>query len=212
MNLQKIIRSGLLLAFFAVSGVANAIPALTFPSVGFENSAGTTSTRGYAFDVLSAVTVTHLSFYDSPFNGVGLADSHEVGLWDPSGVLLSSGTIASGVVAPLDSTGLFRLLDVADFVLGIGTGYTVGALFIAGSADRQASQLPSVSTPAEISYVERRFINNGIASLTRPTSTDGILGLPGGSFEIAAAVPEPTTLSLFGLSLAGLGWFRRKKV
>ncbi len=56
------------------------------------------------------------------------------------------------------------------------------------------------------------------ARYIRMTITDNYFGFAGslggdrvGLGEVAALVPVPATLALFGLGLAGLGWSRRKK-
>jgi hypothetical protein len=161
------------------------------------------STRGYAFNITAAggVTVTHLSFFD--FGGNGLIESHEVGLWNSAGVLLASATVPAGVAAPLDSTGKFRIVPITPLLLPAGTGYAVGAVFLANSSDVQGIEWSSSSTASGITYVQPRLSLNG-PGLVFPTVTGAFLGIPGGSFNIApggaAAAPEPGSLALLALT------------
>ncbi len=196
-------------SFIAISSLLSSIvaaPSHALSALGWtssnNNPATTASTRGFAFNVVDAngVTVTDLSFYDE--NGDGLAQSHDIGLWDSTGILLASATASAGVVNPLSVNGLFRTVAVTPFLLPQGNNYAVGALFLANSGDRQAFNFINLTTPSQISYVETRFIND--ASLARPTNTNSVRGLPGGSFEFTPVTPVPFEFNP-GLGLALLG-------
>jgi hypothetical protein len=184
---------------------AQALSAMSFPANSSTNSTSTTSTRGYSFNVNSPITVTHLSIFDE--NGDGLGQSHDIGLWDPAGTLIASATVPSGTTAALSADNLFRIVPITSVPLAVGNGYVVGAVFLSGSPDKQA--IPSASlitTPAEITFVNGRVINNGIAALTRPTSAFGI-PFTGGSFEFqSTAVPVPFAFSpIVGLIPTAIG-------
>jgi len=181
-----------LLALGSITGGVNAASILTTATG--STSASITSTRGFAFNTTSDFLVTHLSFYDE--DGLGLAESHEIGLWNSSGTLLIQGTVPAGTSAPL-LDGIWRLVDVPDFILPAGLGYVVGATFNSGSADRQFTSIPS--TISNVQWVEGRFINNGIAELTFPTSTLSF-GLGGGNI-IAQPIPEPSSFIILSLGV-----------
>ena len=172
-------------------------------------STSTDSTRGYSFDVTNpmGVVVTALSVYDT--FGDGLSDSHEVGLWDSSGAVLASTAIPAGASAPLDSSGFFRYEQITPMTLAPGANYVVGALFLSGTLDNQAFNFSTISPAPGLHYDQARFINNGVASLTFPTSTFGFSGLVGGSFDIAI-VPEPLASVLLGLGFAVVHAHRRR--
>ncbi len=195
---------------FLTSARGQELPALTFQGQS-GNGTGANSTRGYSFDVsaVGGVLVTGLTVYDDLGNG--LAESHEVGLWDSNGILLASVTVPAGTVAPLDSSGVFREVQLSmPLFLPAGTNYVVGALFFVGSPDLQAINWTSSSTAPGIAYDELRFIN-GPTVLTFPTSTlTGFTGLPGGSFDISA-VPEPQSWVLLGGGACLLLWARAKR-
>lgn len=172
----------------------------------------TTSTRGFTFDITSSVTVTGLSVFDAGADG--LAQSHDVGLWDSSGTLLASLTVPSGTAASLDSSGKFRYVLLGSPVtLPIATGYRVGAVTLLNTPDQQFFSQTGLATAPGVNYVNGAFINNGVASLTFPSSNaSGFLGFSGGSFIVgSASAPEPGTLALLALGMVGGVMARRRK-
>jgi len=199
----------LIVAAVAVSGSAVAqTPAMDWATNG-TNGTSITSTRGYSFDVTEplGIMVTHLSFFDHLADG--LAESHDVGLWDSAGTLLASTTISAGTVNPLDATGKFRTTAIAPTFLAAGDDYVVGAVFLVGSGDLQAISMTGLTMGTGLTYGETRFNNNGVPSLSFPTNTISQIGLPGGSFQYGP-VPEPATFVAVGLGLAALALRRRK--
>ena len=189
----------LALALASASAASASTIILTNPTGG--NNAGQASTRGFAFNTSIAFTVTHLAFYD--FGGDGLGASHEVGLWDPSGNLHVSAVVGSGTSAPLSEDGLWRMVDIEDFVIPAASGYVVAASFTQGS-DVQFNNAPG--TINGITYVGGRVINNDTSVLTYPTSTFSA-GFGGGG--LAVAVPEPSAALLAVAGLLGL--IRRRR-
>ena len=193
-----IFRFSLFLSLFSFMQCLSAqpVPALIF-SGHTDNFAADNSTRGYAFNVSdpSGVFVTHLSFYDADAGGLG--ESHEVGLWDPLGNLMVSGVVPFGTQAPLDSSGLFRLVDVPDTFLPSGSGYVVGARYTGGGTDYQAMAWTSSQTAPGIEWVEGR-IEDFTTPLTYPTRSINVPSLVGGSFQV---VPEPSSVHLLAFGL-----------
>src|SRR6266496_919679 len=112
---------GIILAFGIASRVA-ADPVLSFNPATGSSGANQAQSVGWQFDVNTSLTVTGLGWYDDGANG--LAVSHTVGIWDPSGNLLASVLIPAGSAAILD--GQFRTVAIAPLVLPIGVGYIVG--------------------------------------------------------------------------------------
>jgi hypothetical protein len=194
-----------ILAYFSSSASATVILS---PVGGFDtiNPSGT-YVYGWEFDVISDITVDQLAFYDAGQDG--LAESHEIGIWDPLGSLLVSATIGAGGGAPLD--GLFRLVDVVDTFLSMGSGYIIGATNV--DVDRMRVDTVSLVVGPEIEWVTSRFTDSG-GVLVRPTNTGGRDAYFGPSFTItenSGNVPVPGTVALIGLGLVGLGCWRRKR-
>lgn len=79
-------------------------------------------TLGYSFTVNSPVRVTDLGYWD--FANDGFSSSHQIGIWDTSGALLTSTTIAAGPSGTLLNG--FRYVSLAT-PLGLAAGdYVIG--------------------------------------------------------------------------------------
>lgn len=189
----------------ALAPVAQAGPAASISGGYNTYNPDGTAVYGWQFDVFSSVLVTDLGFFD--YGSDGLAESHEIGLWDAAGNLLASTTIAAGTgTALIDG---FRYTDIADVSLTVGNGYIIAATNI--DVD-QMMVGATVMTDSAIAYNWGRFEFTG-GSLVRPTRgfcTDCYFGpnflINGGT---PPAVPAPAGIGLIGLGLAGIGFSRR---
>src|SRR5437764_5772066 len=79
---------------------ASAVPVLTFDENTIVPATNQDQTVGWQFDLSQTITVNGLAWYDDGQNG--LAMSHTVGIWNPTGVLIASVLIPAGTAAPLD--------------------------------------------------------------------------------------------------------------
>lgn len=165
------------------------------------NGVAIDSTRGFEFNTSVGFTVTHLAVYDEA--GDGLVTSHEVGLWDTSGTLLVSAMVGSGTSAPLSEDGLWRLVDITDFVIPAASGYVVAASYSIES-DFQFTNTPTGI--GGVTYVQGRYIN-GLSGLNFPTTSLGY-GLGGGGL---AAIPVPEPAAAFLAAVGVLGLLRRRR-
>src|SRR5437660_1734543 len=88
---------------------------------------------GWQFSVNAPITIDALGLFD--VNPAGLAENHQVGIWDNSGTLLAQTTVTNGstLVASASNAGDWLFADIAPIVLLPGT-YVTGAFF-ATSAD-----------------------------------------------------------------------------
>jgi len=166
-----------------------------------------TWTLGYSFLVNSPITVTGLGVFDD--NSDGLNVSHDVGLWDASGNLLASTTVAAGTVAPLN--GFYRMASISGVSLTAGNIYYVGS--VNGIDNDGWLQDPSslVAAP-EITYLSRQYEFSGGGLVFPDLVGSGSTGYFGGNFEFGTStVPEPGSLLMLGSGvLAVAGAFRRK--
>jgi hypothetical protein len=112
-------------AAFAQSGPAVSItPGSLYV---FGAGGGGPITYGWKFQPKADLTITQLGFCDgAPFTGVGLDETHDVGIFDASGSLVVSATVPAGASASLVDN--FWYVAIPPTVLSNGKVYTIGAL------------------------------------------------------------------------------------
>lgn len=185
-----------------LAGSAAAGPVLNFNeatgSTGFNND----QSVGWQFDVLSLITVTHLSWHDD--GGDGLSRAHEVGIWSPSGALITSAVVPAGTAATLD--GQWRVVPISPVNLTPGVGYIVGGYNGLNSTDRLAADVTHTFVDPAIRFIDATFSGaNGI--FERPTNfSSATTGFYGPSFN---TIPAPSSLVLLGIG--GLASARRRR-
>lgn len=156
---------------------------------------------GYTFDVTTPFLVQYLGYYDAGADG--LNESHDVGLYDPSGTLLSSVTVGPGS-GDLLLDG-FRLVEVSPFLLAIGKGYNV-----LGVAQTGADQLLFTATKTNadgISYVQGAYCGGATLQDACGTNPDGYFGA---NFAGTVA-PEPASIVLLATGMIGIGGIARRR-
>lgn len=167
------------------------------PSGGVFHGEGFVLTDGYQFTVGSApLSLLSLGVYD--WSGSGLVNSHQVGLWDADGNLLSTTTITAG-----PSTNGFCYSSVTPVLLEAGQSYIMGATYVNLDVDKigtsiRYDNIPPVYNPAIFYDVCRYGISD--ADLTFPVNSEFsyVLGYFGPNAEIVV-VPEPSTSLLLSL-------------
>lgn len=124
------VRTILALVAFLSLGVARGDdPAFSVVTPG--GSSGTvTSTQGWSFTAGENLRVTKLGVYDRDDNG--LAEAHDVAIWEPDGKLVALATVPAGTTAPLDAG--WRYVNIPPTVLAKGQVYVIGAYYLT-SAD-----------------------------------------------------------------------------
>jgi hypothetical protein len=195
---KKIVNPAILVASVAFinGGVLSAapIPALTFNEAGGGFGSNLNQNVGWRFDVLSPTYVTGLGWFDQNHDGLGT--SHEVGIWDANGTLLTSAIVPSGTAARLDIQ--YRVSDINPLLLSVGTGYVVGGLNTEQSGDRLAANV-SFTIDSRLAFSHATF-STFTSTLLEPTNNSvAVSGFFGPMFEIDS-VPEPSTLVLVGFS------------
>ena len=111
------------------SAAATAIASTQLNAVDFIAGSGRCArnagqTIGWEFDVLNTVTISSMTWFDDGGDGLDLA--HEVGIFDPTGTLISTTDviIPAGSWAMLD--GIWRVVSIAPTTLPPGNSYIVG--------------------------------------------------------------------------------------
>jgi hypothetical protein len=168
---------------------AAATPALAFNEVSGGSGLNQNQNVGWRFDVLSPVYVTGLGWYDENHNGLGI--SHEVGIWDANGTLLTSIIVPSGTVSRLNLQ--YRMADINPLLLAAGAGYIVGGL----NSDQSGDQLAARAFTIDSRLAFNHATYSGFTStFGEPTlNSIGFAGFFGPMFEIDS-IPEPTSYGL----------------
>jgi hypothetical protein len=177
----------------------------TNPANTFISGAGV-DTLGYAFTLSSPVHVTQLGFWDQ--GNDGLSGSHLVTIWTSTGTQKAQGTVLAGTGETL--TNGFRYVSIAPVLLPAGS-YTIGALFPAFVTDEAGVSASAIMPASGITYDGSRSGEGnafpGTDEFQLPNSYFG----PNFQFTTTTSVPDTgTTCSLFGLSLTGLAFLRRR--
>ncbi len=161
---------------------------------------------GWRFDVNTTIVLTDIGIFnaDTAAGTPGLTASHQVGLWDSSGNLLTSGVAGPGGTV----IGQFTYTDVADVVLNPGERYTIGAVYDINDGDSYVSGPSSLSLAPEINPTTNGVFPNDtdLGGLIFPTGDSTNLARLGTNFLF---VPTPSTAALLGLG--GLAAVRRRR-
>ena len=170
-------------------------------TMGAQTLVGGPSTLGWEFTLSGSIQVNDLAFYDD--GGNGLADSHELGLWDSNGTLLASGTVLAGTASPL--VNQWREIAVSPVQLGPGN-YFIGALFLDGNDPVWSPPLAQLTLTGFASAPGVTFDQATLAAgstLSNPSTPVGSSGYFGANF-VFSPVPEPGSILLLITVVAGV--------
>ncbi|TLU67243.1 hypothetical protein FE810_02875 [Thalassotalea litorea] len=163
----------------------------------------------FNFEVLDTVTVTGLGYFSDP--RTGMADEHDVALFDSEGNLLATATIDN----TNDLFQFFRWERVSDLILPPGNYQVVG---VSGSDRYTWSDINVVFDP-NISYISYswRVDNNGTADYLNFTRPDlrYVYGFRGpnvflGNFREITSVVEPPTILMLVTFIFAFTFIRKK--
>jgi PEP-CTERM motif len=214
---KRIACTFVLLALASVPAMAG--PAITnvTPADAFVAPAGAAGTYGFAFTLNAAETIDALGVFDVGQDG--LSGAATVGIWDAiSGSLLASAIIPGGTAGALMDG--FRYGAIAPLTLaaaGDGGVYFVASYDpsdpITSFASNQISGQPgSAVLDPNVQSVSQWYASG--SGLTLPDQTTGAAGaFLGANFTtdpVAAALPEPASMAILGVGLAGLTSLRRR--
>ena len=198
----------------AVSAIQTANgPVFGWTSSPFFAALNQSAAVGWSFQVLSSdLNVVSVGVFDDQN---GLADAHELGIWDSSHALLLDVTVPAGTAGTLINS--YRYTDVSPITLTAGGTYFIAA-FYPGKATTSAAQdhllINSNQTYSGVQFVNsvQTFLGVGIPfgfPSQNAGVNQGVFG-PNFRFDVAAAAPEPASSSLAGVAIILLGSMLRR--
>lgn len=192
------------LSLLSASAQTNAVSFTNTTGAGLANPP---FTLGWSFTANSNIDVVDLGVFDDSQNG--LTDSHQVGLWNSSGTLLTSTTVPSGTGATLDDQ--FRMVGVSPIELFAGQQYFIGALYTTGDDPLIfPGGATGFATASQITFDDATFASG--STLTDPTLTASTSpAYFGPNFEFSAT-PEPGSFVLLGTGLLGFAGVLKRRL
>lgn len=164
-------------------------------------------TLGWSFTASSDLVVNSLGQWD--YLGDGLETEAHIGIYDDSGTLLVSTVVSSGTAGTfLDG---YRYASVADTLLLANQTYFVGSWFD-GFVFRSDYSGYSYTSATGIENINPAWSGgNGTLKFPTSSSTGFIYAGPNFQYEDHVSIPEPSSLALLMLGLAGFRFSRKKK-
>lgn len=135
--------------------------------------------------------------------------SHEIGIWNTSGVLLGSATLSAGAV---DATNV-RYIGVTPISLASGTQYFIGGRDTSGDNDSYLTSVSNLVTDAAITF-NGSAASAGGDGFAFPGSINNIStgGRFGANFQFSVAgVPEPQSWALMIVGFGMVGGVMRRR-
>ena len=217
--LGKLLLAAVVLGGTAAAGATAEAAAYSFISapVAFD----TQLSPGFTFTANTSFKITSLGYYD--YQGNGFLTPHDVGIYQGDGAsgpgpLLVSTTLAastSGTLGPND----FRYQAIAPLTLTAGQTYTIAGLSpnttgndawvyrrsVGGHRVQRGSRITIPLDAARFSY----FPPGGV--LADPDMHFSDYQFYAVNIDGPTSAPEPASLTLLGVALAGLGLMSRRK-
>ncbi|MHB8636139.1 MAG: hypothetical protein ACYC96_06680 [Fimbriimonadaceae bacterium] len=189
-------------ALCAVSALAQSTAVNLIPVAGNTYNNGTAYSIGYEFTVgNTAISVASLGYFDNS----SLTNDHDVGIYDMSGNLLLSGTVAAG--SPAVNYFAYTTTLSGSPALAANTSYEI--MSVSGIVDPYTFAPSSYSTDPDVTFVTAKWTLGN--TLAFGANSQSIVGFFGPNFTFGAPTPEPVSACLLAVSAFGLDYRRRMK-
>jgi hypothetical protein len=215
--LRSFFAAALASAALLVSASAQAAPLFDFSSES-NNDVPVEVTLGYTFEVTpGGVSVDGIGIFD--FGSDGLASAHEVALWDINENLIIAPRILNPGLPPSNSDmsasglGSYIYVNIDSILLGPGE-YVLGVSYLPAGGNKDVAvnmpDLPILQNAANVIFGGGVFGEAVGVNVMFPGFSGGANNYFGPALRISATIPEPLTLMLLIMGMAGLGCSRRK--
>lgn len=146
---------------------------------------------GWRFTVSAPMVITQLGVWNADQTGA-IESPHQVGIWDSSQTLLTSGTVdATGTVA-----GDWIYTAVAATTLSPGETYTIGAIYTPDDLDYYISSATAATTHPNVTWTGSVYPLAGDLGFAFPESDSASFGRFGPNFFFADVPVEMMTFTV----------------
>jgi len=169
---------------------------------------GSFANFGWTFTTSQDRAVTALGLFDWGANG--LADAHEVGIWDAGGSLVVSAIVQNQpLVTSTSAFGDWRFAQVGSTFLAAGS-YTIGAYYptqLDAFVGSNATDKVVVSPASWLTFGQAMVTTGGSEFFKRPDVATSETFTPAffGPNFLSSAVPEPATWAIMLIGFGAVG-------
>ena len=179
-------------------GAFEAVHPYPATSGGSITGTGTGGTIGWNFEPLTEIRLTDLGCFQSYAQNNG---SVQVGVWTDTGTLLASNIVSATDL--LINSSVYQ--PVTPVVLSSNTVYVIGLHALSGNTPFSIAIPPDDGSISVSSDIQLNSAVNAQSGFTFPASNlgDGMMFV-GPNFRYDWTIPEPSTVTIFGLGLLAL--------
>jgi hypothetical protein len=191
------------ICFASAQGAFEAVHPYPATSSGSVIGTGTGGTIGWTFEPLTEIRLTDLGCFQSYAQNSGAV---QVGVWSDTGTLLASNIVSATDL--LINSSVYQ--PVTPVVLSSNTVYRIGLHALSGNTPFSIAIPPDDGAISMSADIQLHSAVNAASGFTFPVNNlgDGMMFV-GPNFRYDWTIPEPSTVTIFGLGLLALVVRRR---